>query len=182
MLRNTVITYGSVAKFFHWLIFILIVGLYLVGLNMTDMPLGPDKLEIYKLHKATGATVLGLIVLRLFWRLINPRPRMPDSMSLIEKMAAEVGHCALYILMIITPLSGWLMSSAAGYPVSVFGFYTLPDLIAPDKEFFTLSRDLHEIFATTLIVLAALHMVAALYHHFYQHDNVLRRMLPFGRP
>lgn len=179
MLKNTEIAYGSVAKSFHWLIFLLVASLLTVGFLMTDMENTPDKFRIYGLHKSFGIVVLALAGLRLGWRLINSVPALPQHMRNIEKLLAHASHWTLYALIIAMPLSGWMMSSASGFPVSVFGLFTLPDLVAPDKVLSGNLRDLHGLLAYAIIVMVSLHALAALLHHFYHKDNILRRMLPF---
>lgn len=180
-LRNTKTGYGSVAKTFHWLIFLLIAGMVTVGFIMTDMENGPDKFRLIGLHKSFGITVLALVCLRLGWKLINIAPPLPRSLPVWERFMAHMGHLALYLLMFAMPLSGWLMTSAAGFPVSVFGWFTLPNLIAPDRELRHFFVEAHEVLAWALIVMVSLHVLAALLHHFYYRNNVLRRMLPFTK-
>lgn len=181
MLRNTQDSYGSVAKFLHWLIALLIIALLCVGLYMTDMENTPDKFKVYGLHKSIGITVLALATLRLLWKTRNIAPLLPASMRAIEKFLAHAGHLALYVFMLLMPLSGWMMSSAAGFPVSVFGLFTLPDLVPPDNAMKNVYRAIHEYSAYALMALIALHVLAALTHHFYYKDNVLTRMLPFRK-
>lgn len=176
--KNTLQTYGVIAKGFHWLMAILIITMIAVGLIMADMENTPDKFKLVGLHKAIGIIVLFLAALRFGWKIINISPALPDSMSKIMKLGANLSHYALYALMFAMPLTGWLMSSAAGFPVSVFGLFVMPNLIAPNKEFGHFMRELHEIFAWTLVGLITLHVSAALLHHFYYKDNILRRMLP----
>jgi cytochrome b561 len=178
MLKNTPHSYGSVAKCFHWTIFALIVALLTVGFLMTDMSNSPDKFKIYGLHKSIGIMVLTLALLRLGWKLINSSPLLPNTLTPLEKLAAKAGHALLYVLILAMPLSGWLMSSAGGFPVSVFGLFTLPDLIAPDKEWSKFFRETHEWLAYAIIIMVSLHALAALLHHYYYKDNVLTRMLP----
>jgi cytochrome b561 len=178
-LKNTVNSYGSIAKFLHWLIFLLIATLLVVGFLMTRMENSPDKFKIYGIHKSVGIIVLLTVILRLGWKAINIYPPLPDTLSKWDKLAAHAGHALLYVLIIAMPLSGWLMSSAAGFSVSVFGWFTLPDLIVPDKELGKQLRDIHGWLAYAIIVMVSLHVIAALLHHFYYKNNVLRRMLPF---
>ncbi|MGD9650037.1 MAG: cytochrome b/b6 domain-containing protein [Dongiaceae bacterium] len=176
MLRNSAETYGLIAKIFHWLAAIFILTLLPVGWIMADMPVSPDKLKIYALHKSVGMTVLGLMILRLTWRATNPVPALP-LMPRWQRLSAHLSHYGLYALAIAMPLFGWLMSAAAGFPVSYFGLFVLPNPIAPDpalREFF---RAAHGVGAYLLAGLVALHIAAALYHHFIRRDNVLRRML-----
>jgi len=178
-LRNTKYSYGSVAKTFHWLIFLLIAGMLAAGFIMTGMAMSPDKFKIYGLHKSFGITVLSLAALRLLWKAMNAAPELPLSLPAWEKFAAHAGHAALYALMFAMPLSGWAMSSASGLPVSVFGWFTLPDLVAPDNQLKHIFREVHGWLAWALIGMVSLHVFAALLHHFYYKNNVLRRMLPF---
>jgi cytochrome b561 len=180
-LKNTVNSYGSVAKFLHWLIFLLIATLLVIGFLMTGMENSPDKFKIYGIHKSVGIIVLLTVILRLLWKAINIYPPLPDTLSKWDKLAAHAGHALLYVLIIAMPLSGWLMSSASGFSVSVFGWFILPDLIAPDKELGKQLRDNHGWLAYAIIVMVSLHVIAALLHHFYFKNNVLRRMLPFAK-
>jgi polyisoprenoid-binding protein YceI len=119
-----------------------------------------------------------MVFLRIFWRLINPMPTAAKHTPLWQKSAAKIAHYALYVLMIIMPLSGWLMSSAAGFPVSVFGLFTLPDLIAPNNGVRMLMEQVHTLIAYAIIALVSIHILAALKHHFIDKDNTLRRILP----
>ncbi|MEK6746891.1 MAG: cytochrome b [Pseudomonadota bacterium] len=176
--KNTLQTYGVVAKSFHWLMAVLIIVLLAVGLIMTGMENSPDKFKLYGMHKAFGIVVLFLASLRLGWKILDVSPLLPDSLGKMAKLGAKLGHFGLYVLMFAMPITGWLMSSAAGFPVSVFGMFVMPDLILPDKEFGHDMNELHSILAWGLMGLIALHFLAALLHHFYYRDNTLTRMLP----
>lgn len=178
-IRNTKSQYGSVAKFLHWLMFLLIVGLIIVGSFMEDIEPMTLKFQVYGLHKSLGISVLILVAVRLLWKITNTSPSLPAHMKPIEKLMAHAGHAALYLLLIAMPVSGWVMSSAAGFPVSVFGLFTLPDLVAPDRHLMKDMEDVHELLANAIMVLVSIHALAALMHHFYHKDNVLKRMLPF---
>lgn len=177
-IKNTTESYGWLAKAFHWLMALMIVALIAVGYIMSDMENNPDKFKIYGLHKSLGISVLILAGLRLLWKGVNIAPLFPAGMKPVEKFAAYIGHAALYFFMFSMPLTGWMMSSAAGFSVSLFGFFTLPDFVAPDKAFAGEMRDLHEIFSYGLIVMIVLHAMAALLHHYHHKNDVLRRMLP----
>jgi len=179
-LRNTKYTYGAVAKTFHWLIFLLIAGLVIIGFLMESMPNSPDKFKLIGLHKSIGITVLTLVSLRLIWKLANSSPLLPNTLNALEKLLAHAGHWALYALMFAMPLTGWAMSSAVGFPVSVFGWFTIPNLVSPDKALGGDLKYLHNTFAWVLIAMVSLHVLAALLHHFYYKDNVLTRMIPYG--
>lgn len=180
-LKNTDQSYGTVAKGFHWLIALLIIGMIAMGFIMVGLNMSPDKIKIIGWHKSTGITILILASIRLGWKMANTSPLLPDSMKIVEKWLAHAGHAMLYLLMFAMPLTGWIMSSAAGFPVSVFGLFTLPNLVAPDNTLKAQMIDLHEMLAWVLIVMITLHVLAALLHHFYHKDNVLVRMLPFAK-
>jgi cytochrome b561 len=181
LLKNTRLAYGAVAKTFHWVIFLLIATLLAVGFYMTGMAVSPDKFKLYGLHKSVGITVLTLAVLRLVWKAVNHSPVLPATVPVWERFLAHAGHLVLYFLMLCMPLSGWAMSSASGLTVSVFGWFTLPNLVEPDPALKQLFREMHGYLAWAIIVMVSLHILAALLHHFYYKNNVLRRMLPFSK-
>lgn len=176
--RNTSETYGIISKAFHWVIAVLVIALLAVGLIMADMETNPDKIKLIGLHKEFGIVVLALAALRLGWKILDVSPLMPKSVGKLAVIGAKSVHFLLYVLMFAMPVSGWMMSSAAGFPVSVFGLFTMPNLVEPNKELRHDLSELHEIFAWGLISLISLHVLAALFHHFYYKDNVLTRMLP----
>lgn len=180
-LKNTASSYGSVSKLLHWGMAIIIIGLLIVGMIMVDMPTSPDRFKIYGFHKAFGILVLVLVGLRLAWKYYNVFPVLPESMTAWEKYLARAGHATLYFLMFAMPLSGWAMSSAAGLPVSFFGLFILPDLVAPNQKLKADMMDMHGVLAWCLVGMILLHAAAALLHHFYYKNNVLLRMLPFTK-
>jgi len=180
MLRNNQDSYGSVAKLFHWLVFFLVVGMIAVGFYMEGLPVSPDKIRLYGWHKSLGVLLLSLMLLRLAWRLTNATPRLSGDLHKIYQLAAHAGHYSLYLLLILMPLSGWLMSSSAGFSVSVFGWFTLPDLVEADKSLNHFFHTAHFFIAWAIIIVVVVHVAAALWHHFCRHDNVLKRMMPGG--
>lgn len=175
--RNTNQRYGWISIVFHWLMAALIIAMLALGLVMEDLE-DPLRGQIYGLHKATGIVILFLALLRLIWRSTNARVAMPATMDLLKRRLAHVTHVALYVLMLCIPLSGWVMSDAAGYPVSVYGLFTMPSLAEKDKILREIAGETHELLAFGLMALLALHIAAALYHHVMVKDDVLRRMLP----
>jgi cytochrome b561 len=171
--------YSAVAQAFHWIIAALIVVQFVLGNLQEDLPLGAHKLALLARHKSFGMTVLMLAVLRLLWRLKHAPPALPAGMRPIEKSIARATHIAFYVLLFVMPLTGWLMSSAKNYSVSWFGLFTWPNLIARNETAFAVLRSTHDILSGVLFVIAILHILAALKHHFWNKDNVLLRMLPF---
>lgn len=173
--------YSAVAQAFHWIIAALIVTQFTLAWMADDLPLGMHKLALLARHKSFGMTILMLAVLRLVWRLFNPPPPLPEGMSKIEQVLARISHVAFYVLLFAMPLSGWLMSSAKNYSVSWFGLFTWPDMIAPNEQRFDFLKSTHGTLGVLLLSLAILHILAALKHHFWNKDDVLKRMLPFTK-
>jgi cytochrome b561 len=173
--------YSTPAIVLHWLIALLIVGTFTLGMVMTDMHgLSPTKLKYYAWHKWAGVSVLLLAALRLLWRLFRAPPPYPDSMRPWEKSLAHWTHLALYGLMFAVPVSGYLYTTAAGVPVVYFGLFQLPVLFAKAPEWKEPLEGLHYWLNMLMAALVAGHVLAALKHQFLDRDGVLRRMLPFG--
>ena len=122
--------YSNTARLFHWAIAGLILFQVPLAYYMTDLPLGPDMLKSYALHKSIGITIFALSALRLAWRWISPPPALPDTMSANQQRLAWLTHALLYLVTFAMPLTGWLSSSAANFPVSLWGWFTLPNLVA----------------------------------------------------
>jgi len=177
-LRNEEGRYGAVAQGFHWLIAALVLTTVVIALYMTGLPLSPEKIKTYNLHKSIGVTILVLALLRLAWRLVSPPPALPAAMAGWERAAAGASHLALYGLLLAQPVIGIFHSSAASFPVVVFGAVTLPSVTAPDKELKETLEALHSWLGWAFIALICLHVAAALRHHFIVKDDILRRMLP----
>lgn len=174
--KNNNTHFGLIAISLHWLMAVLIIGLLGVGLYMVSLPAAPEKFKLYGWHKEFGLLVLALAFFRLCWRLINTNPHL--NLPLLERMAARLVHWALYGFMFAMPLTGWLLSSAAGFAPSFFGLFTLPTLVAPNEQLLAIFKVTHRWIAYGLIAAITLHALAALKHHFYDKDDILRRMWP----
>ena len=179
-LRNTTDTYGALAKFLHWTIVVLIIAQYFVAEAADELPDGIEKLSLLTRHKSLGMLVLILAVVRIGWKLANRGTPAPVSMPAWQRRAAAASHGLLYLLILLQPLSGWAMSSAANYPVTLFGWFQFPALVAPSHDLHEGLEELHEVLFYALAVVALLHAAAAVYHHAWMKDDTLRRMLPFG--
>jgi cytochrome b561 len=173
--------YSAVAQGFHWLIAALIVVQFTLGWTAENLPIGARKLARLDWHKSFGMTILMLAVLRLLWRLFNRPPELPAGMSGIEKQLARSTHVLFYVLLFVMPLTGWLMSSAKNFSVSWFHQFTWPNLVGPNERAFDMLRTTHDTLSWLLFALALLHILAALKHHFWHKDDVLKRMLPFTK-
>lgn len=181
---NTWSNWGAVAKFFHWLIAVAIIGNIALGLYAAELPTSPAKVEMFYWHKTTGLTILWLVLLRLLWRFTNPAPRLPPTMPGWQRALAHVSHVLLYVLMIAMPLSGWVIHSASGFPLVLYGLVEVPDIV-PESLDQGMVQDAaasaHYWIFVAICVLLAIHVLAALKHHFINRDSVLVRMLPFSR-
>lgn len=171
--------YTKTAISLHWLIALSIAIVFGVGIYMHELPLSPHKLQIYAYHKWAGITIFLLVLFRLTWRFLHTPPPFPETMLQWEKQIAYLVHFILYFLMLAIPLSGWLMSSAAGFSVVLFGIIPLPDLVAKNKELADILKQVHFFLNMSLFLLVFLHISAAVKHHFIVKDDVLVQMLPF---
>jgi cytochrome b561 len=170
--------YHPLARGLHWLMAVLIVGLAALGLYMRELPLSPQKLVLYSWHKWVGVSVFALLWLRLAVRVARKPPPAPPTLTARMQWLARAGHVALYGLMLLIPLSGWLMSSAKGVQTVWFGVLPLPDLLARDRELGELLQQVHKALNLLLMASVAGHVAAALWHHFVLRDDTLRRMQP----
>lgn len=180
--------YSNVAITLHWLIALGIIVNIALGLYFADLPRSdPNKFFLTQTHKSIGLTILVLSLSRVAWRLMNPVPPLPASMSPTMRFAAHATHFLLYFLIIAIPLSGWLLvsSSPLGLPTMYFGWFAWPelpyfsDLPRAAKKIWVGKFDaVHIYLAWSAIVLVTIHIVAALYHQFIRRDVVLGRMLP----
>lgn len=177
--------YTLTAIVLHWLLALGLFGLFGMGLYMADLPISPLRLKLYNWHKWAGVTVLALSVLRLLWRFKQKPPALPDhvadAMPAWQHLAHHATHHALYALFFIVPLVGWAYSSAAGFPIVLFGQFPLPDFVPADKALAELIKPWHEISAFAMMGLVVLHVGAALKHHWVDKDQLVHRMLPGRR-
>ena len=179
--QTTFNTYTSTAITFHWLMALIIIANFALGVTMSDLALSPQKLQFYSWHKWTGITLLGLVTLRFLWRAFANRPPLLPS-PVWQRRVAKLTHFLLYLLMFAIPISGWLMSSAGGFTVKYLGMFPLPDLVPKDKQLFEQLKQLHQILNFTLLGLVILHVLAVLKHQFIDRDATLARMVPWFKP
>ena len=174
--------YNAVAIMLHWLLALVIVTMFGVGIYMTDLPFSPLRLKLYNWHKWAGICFLALTVLRLLWRVTHRPPALPaaieKNMPSWQTRTYHATHHVMYALFFAVPLIGWAYSSAAGFPIVVFGQIPLPDLLPVNKELAELIKPLHKLLALALMALAGLHIAAAIKHQLVDRDGLLSRMLP----
>ena len=181
MLRNTKSGYGLVAIFFHWLIAALFLGQAALGFYMADLP--PDEALVFTLfqwHKSLGLLILVLALLRLFWFAMNRMPELPGPMPVREKRAARLAHLSLYAAIVAVPLTGWALVSASPLAIPTFAFNLvvvphLPVTVSEAAEAFW--GFIHGNLAKLALLVALLHIGAALRHEFILRDGLIRRMI-----
>lgn len=173
--KNDLQHYGVITIILHWAMALLLIVLLALGLYMTRLSISLLKLTLYGWHKEYGFLALALVMLRLAWRLFNITPTL--SLPWWEKISARTVHWAFYGFMFAIPITGWLITSAAGLPASFFGLLILPDLVSPNPYWMRIFQMIHEWLSYGLIATIVLHTSAALKHHFINKDNILRRML-----
>lgn len=174
-LNNNVDQWNWLSKVFHWVTAALIFIQIPLGFYADELKLSPLKIDMFIWHKSIGMLVLILVILRLLWRIKSTIPRaIADTM--LEKFLATAAHSVLYGLMLALPLSGWLISSAANFPVKLFWLIPLPAISGPDESVKLLATEIHEVCVLALIFVLVVHIGAAFRHHVLLHDNTLKRM------
>ncbi len=172
--------YTPTARWLHALLGLALVGVFAMGLYMTSLPFSPQRLKLYNWHKWAAMLVLAFSVLRLAWRLTHRPPALPaairDAMPAWQRLAHHATHAGLYLLFFAVPLLGWAYSSAAGFPVVLFGVLPLPDWVPVSPDLADVLKPLHRLAAYALAALVLLHVAAALKHALIDRDGLLRRM------
>ncbi|GAA4362471.1 cytochrome b [Kangiella marina] len=172
--------YTLLMRILHWLIAVLILGMIGVGWYMAGLPdEHPTKYDIYAIHKSIGITLLGLVIIRLLVRFFSPIPKLPHDLAWWEKLLTKTVHFLLYALMLLVPISGYLMSDFAGFPVEWFGI-EVPGLVDDDMDRSQGALAAHGILPYILLGLIGLHLLGSLKHRFFdknKDNDVLKRML-----
>lgn len=169
--------YTLPARLFHWLTAIIAIGLIPAGIYMADASPGPTTDLVYNLHRSFGFVLLPIVLLRLVYRMIAPPPELPPDIPPLQQFAAHATHWALYALLIIQPIIGWIATSAYRAPVTIFWLFELPPIWAENRAFSERLFFVHGALGFAIAALALAHIGAALYHHFIRKDDVLLRMM-----
>ena len=176
-LVNTSARYGSLSIAMHWLMFLLLVAVYTCIELREFYPKGSDPREAFKTwHFTLGLTVFALIWLRLALRLFQVTPTIEPTPATWQSMLAKLVHIALYALMVGMPVVGWLVLSGEGKPIP----FDLPALMAENESLAEELEDAHKLAGKVGYFLIGIHALAALVHHYFQKDNTLKRILPWG--
>jgi len=177
-IRNSANRFGLVAIILHWLVAIVVIGLFALGYWMVDLTYYH---EWYKqapdIHRSVGILLFATMVLRLLWRLFNRTPDTLPTHTRLEIVAGHVAHFALYALIFVATISGYLISTANGAGINVFDWFSVPSVTGKVEGMADIAGEVHYYATWALVILAGIHALAALKHHFFDKDDTLRRML-----
>lgn len=168
-------------KLFHWTTVVLMLGLFALGWVAVAYPLSPMKLALFKWHKSLGLLILGWVLIWLAWRGTHLAPALPVRTPRYERWATHLAHAALYALMLAMSISGWVINSAADFPMKWFGLFRVPQITSPDKGVQDAASLTHLVLFWALLAVLVVHIAAALHHHFVRRDDILLRMVPFTK-
>lgn len=164
---------SNFARYIHWIMAAMILGLFALGSVVEAFPRGSARDFGMMLHQSFGLLFIALLLVRL-----GVRPAASATGSAFVRWSARGVHIALYVLMFATPLAGLGNQWARGRASDFFGLLSLPSPLAPDRALGKMLGEVHETAASAILVLAGIHALAALWHHFVRRDDVLRNMLP----
>jgi len=176
--RNTAESYGVVARALHWAIGLLLLAQLTLGVVTFELlERGAERSALAGIHKALGVVLLMMVLARLAWRSYDPVPEPPPSMCQAELRGARLGHALLYLLMMVVPVLGLLVSDTSGRATDVFGLFTVPEMVGEHEDLHDAFELAHKIGAYTLLAMIVVHVAGVVYHQLYCKDGVLRRML-----
>ncbi|MGK9171639.1 cytochrome b [Yokenella regensburgei] len=182
-LRNSPSRYGAISVALHWLVAVVVYGMFALGLWMVTLSYYDGWYhQAPEIHKSIGILLMLVLVVRLAWRHLSPPPRPLKSYSRLTRVSAVVAHVALYLLLFGIIFSGYLISTADGKPISVFGLFEVPATLADAGAQADLAGDIHLWLAWSVVLLSVLHGLAAFKHHFIDKDDTLKRMLGKSSP
>lgn len=172
--------YSHFTILLHWLVTFAVYGMFALGLWMVTLGYYDGWYhQAPEIHKSIGILLFIVMIVRVLWRFISPPPPPLSSYSPLVRISAVVAHLLLYTLLFAIFISGYLISTADGDPISVFGWFTVPATLAGSGEQADLAGDIHLWLAWTVVIISVLHGLAALKHHFIDRDITLKRMLGF---
>lgn len=177
-LRNSSSRYGWVSIFLHWSVALAVIGLFASGLWMVGLDYYSTwRKDAPELHKSVGLVLLAVMVLRVLWRFISPPPPALESYGRMTRMGAKFGHSFLYLALFTVMIAGYLISTADGAGIPVFGLFEVPALVSGLPDQADTAGLVHFYLAWALVIFSGLHALAALKHHFIDRDATLARML-----
>src|SRR5262249_11929198 len=178
MIRNTSAGWGSISRWFHWILAIAIIGMIGFGWWVNHVPARPDRFFYRSIHADIGYVVLLLTMLRLAWRVINPTPELPDDSRPWQRVAARFSHAALYLTVILVAMLGWAHSGSQPPAYWFFcGLFHAPQSPSRARGGARAYEDRHILFAYVLLALIVVHVAASAWHHYIRRDRVAVRMM-----
>lgn len=177
-LRNSPARYGWVSMVLHWGVALVVFGLFALGLWMVGLDYySAWRKDAPDLHKSIGITLFAIMLVRIVWRLVSPPPPPLATYSRMTRIGAAFGHAFLYVGLFAVMIAGYLISTADGVGIPVFGLFEIPAVVSGLPDQADTAGWVHLYLAWVLVVFADLHGVAALKHHFIDRDATLARML-----
>jgi cytochrome b561 len=183
-MKNSATRYGWMTKLLHWIVFLLFLNQFVVAIAMLNTPLGSTTAgftqgALYNWHKSIGLIVLGVALIRYWWRKRMPLPDWAPNLSAGEKKVIHYVEKTLYWCMILMPISGFIFVMAGGYGVKFFGLWDLPNFIGKIAPLALLAQWTHRITAYLIVVTLFTHWGLGIRHQLRHRDRYLQRMLPF---
>ncbi len=176
---STETTYDPLLRWIHWATALLFIAAMLIGLYCGLQPAGTSpRRELLEIHKSLGITLFLLALLRVIVRARTMAPPAPATFSAIVRALSQLNHWALYALLLIMPITGYMFSSAGGYSLRYFGTFSWPRLFAGDKAIAHAGEITHDTLAYVVYLVVGLHIAATLWHEFVKKDETLARMWP----
>ena len=169
--------YSLFARSIHWLTAFLVLTMVPAGLIMIRIGGGPLQNQLFDFHRSVGVVLMALTVIRLIYRLSHKPAPLPDDIPVWQRFASSVTHWFLYGFLIVNPFIGWVATSAYGAAISVFGIFTMPAIVAKDRELASQLFTVHEVLGLLFTAAVFMHIAAALYHGVVKRDGVLNRMI-----
>lgn len=169
--------FSGAQRLLHWTMAAGIVAMLFIGVGMLST-IAPSYVPLVATHKTLGVALFALVLVRLVLRLVLGAPPLPASLPLLMRLGAILSHWGLYGLMIVMPLLGWAMLSAAAYPIVLFGNIRLPPVVPQSDQLHTLLWAAHRWLAFAFFALILLHVAAALFHALVRRDGVFEAMSP----
>jgi len=180
--RNSADGYGAIAQSLHWLTVVLVAIAWTLGTFDDVLPKGAARAVGLFVHISAGVAILGALVARVLWRMADPPPQpAPTMLGIWGANAGRLAHYALYALLVAVPIAGIVLQFARGNALPLFGLAEIPSPWIADRTYARSAKEVHEVLANALAILAAFHAAAALVHHWVFRDRTLVRMLPDGR-
>ncbi|MBQ0758625.1 MAG: cytochrome b [Zhongshania sp.] len=177
-IKNTPSRYGWLSVSIHWLMALTVIGMFALGIWMRQLSYyDPWYKDGPTIHKSIGILLFILLLARIVWRNINIRPSDDPALKAWERITAHLTHFALYGLMLALMIAGYLISTADGRPIDVFNLFSVPATLHGLADQEDIAGEIHEILAWALVLLAGVHALAALKHHFINRDSTLLKML-----